>query len=550
MSRNTLYITLLALLCSTLLSVSCQRMNGGAVPDDDPSRTTCLRFSMGGIELPNTSLREQGNNPSIQSDSKDYEDYVGELAVLIYKVGATADQSLLVKSHFTTEQYFLMELQPEEGARYHFCFVANYPESWRNTLEGLKNYADLKTTLQHLESFQSRDTGTPLYNGAVMNGTEKSLFPMARIYENQTIPAGGSVSVPKPFTPTTNTSKPLEPVSNWTDSPETGTKQQTVNLVRSSAKVSLNLTGDGVSKIKSIKICNVATQHSFMENSESASVALTEKPFNGSGSITGNSFQAKMYIPERLLGKASTTLGWNSDSDMPIGTPSYIQIEMVSGVVHKIPIISNQNTQNMTPGSEYTYLDVAYGKRPDNQADYSIVRNHHYQYDINVPADGKYLVINFKVMPWRLIESELQFTQPEYTCSLEVVDATTNATKRTLDDISQEVLLSHNEIVKVTFEITKPVGAIWSASITNGLNYLFTGNTYDQVVEPDIIGGNPPKTYTFQIKPRQEFTSEPYYTQFYITVDGKELNLDPHRAKNSYMAGGGSQRWRIKQVMY
>ena len=103
MSRNTSYITLLALLCSTLLSVSCQRMNGGAVPDDDPSRTTCLRFSMAGIELPNTSLREQGDNPSIQSDPKDYEDYVGELAVLIYKVGASDAQSLLVKSHFTTE---------------------------------------------------------------------------------------------------------------------------------------------------------------------------------------------------------------------------------------------------------------------------------------------------------------------------------------------------------------------------------------------------------------------------------------------------------------
>ena len=549
MSRNTLYITLLALLCSTLLSVSCQRMNGGAVPDDDPSRTTCLRFSMGGIELPNTSLREQGDNPSIQSDSKDYEDYVGELAVLIYKVGATDAQSLLVKSHFTTEQYFLMELQPEEGARYHFCFVANYPESWKNTLEGLKTYADLKKTLQHLESFQSRNTGTPLYNGAVMNGTEKSLFPMARIYENQIIPAGGSVSVPKPFTPTTNTSKPLEPVSNWPDSPETGTTQQTVNLVRSSAKVSLNLTGDGVSKIKSIKICNVATQHSFMENSESASVALTDKPFNGSGSITGNSFQAKMYIPERLLGEGSATLGWEPNSDMPIGTPSYIQIEMVSGVVHKIPIISNQNTQNMTPGAEYTYLDVAYGKRPDNHANYSIVRNHHYRYDINVPADGKYLVINFKVMPWQLIQSELQFTLPKYTCTLKVLDATTNATKRTLDDISQEVLLSHNEIVEVTFQITKPVGAIWSASITNGLNYLFTGKTYDQV-EPDIVGGVSPQTYTFQIKPRQEFTSEPYYTQFYIVVDGKELDLDPKRSRDSYMDGGGSQRWRIKQVMY
>lgn len=549
MSRNTLYITLLALLSSTLLSVSCQRMNGGAVPDDDPSQITCLRFSMAGIELPNASLREQGDYPSIQSDPKDYEDYVGELAVLIYKVGASDAQSKLVKSHFTTEQSFLMELQPEEGARYHFCFVANYPESWKNTLEGLKNYADLKTTLQHLESFQSRDTGTPLYNGAVMNGTEKSLFPMARIYENQIIPTGGSVSVPKPFTPTTVVAEPLKPVSNWPDGHETSTTQQTVNLVRSSAKVSINLTGDGVSKIKSIKICNVATQHSFMENSKSTTVALAEKPFNGSGSITGNSFQSKIYIPERLLGEGSATLGWDSSNDIPIGTPSYIQIEMVSGVVHKIPIITNQITQNMTPGSEYSYLDVAYGNVPSNHANYSIVRNHHYQYDLNVPPDGKYLIINFKVMPWRQVESELEFTLPKYKCALKIVDATTNATKRPLDDISQEVLLSRNEIVEVTFQITKPVGAIWSASITNGLNYLFTGKTYDQV-EPDIIGGNPTKTYTFQIKPRQEFTTEPYYTQFYITVDGKELDLDPKRLRDSYMNGGGSQRWRIKQVMY
>lgn len=546
MSRNTLYITLLALLSSTLLSVSCQRMNGGAVPDDDPSRITCLRFSMAGIELPNASLREQGDYPSIQSDPEDYEDYVGELAVLIYKVGATDDQSMLVKSHFTTEQSFLMELQPEEGARYHFCFVANYPESWKNTLEGLITYADLKKTLQHLESFQSRDSGTSLYNGAVMTGTEKSLFPMARIYENQTIPTGGSVSTPKPFTPTTISSKPLEPVSNWPDSPETGTTQQTVNLVRSSAKVSLNLTGDGVSKIKSIKICNVATKHSFMETSKSATVALIDKQFKGSDAITGNSFQSKMYIPERLLGEASTTLGWNSSSDMPIGTPCYIEITMQSGFVHKIPIITNQNTQNMTPGSEYTYLDVATGSVLSNQADYSIVRNHHYRYDINVPADGKYLVIDFKVMPWQLIESELQFTQPEYTCTLKLVDTLTNK-ETPVTDISQEVLLTSNKVVEVSFKITKPVGAIWSASITNGLNYLFTGETYDRV-KPGIIGANPSKTYTFQIKPRQEFTTEPYYTQFYIVVDGKELNLEP--GKNSYMDGGGSHRWRIKQVMY
>ena len=544
MSRNTLYITLLALICSMLLSVSCQRMNGGAVPDDDPSRITCLRFSMAGIELPNASLREQGDYPSIQSDPEDYEDYVGELAVLIYKVGDADNQSMLVKSHFTTEQSFLMELQPEEGAKYHFCFVANYPESWKNTLEGLQTYAALKTTLQHLESFKSRDTGTPLYNGAVMNGTEKSLFPMARIYENQTIPMGGSVTVPKPFTPTTVATDPLTPVSNWPDGHETGTTQQTVNLVRSSAKVSLNLTGDGVSKIKSIKICNVATQHSFMENKASgaATAELTDKPFNGSGSITGNSFKTKIYVPERLLGKASATLGWDKVNNTPIGKPCYIEITMQSGVVHKIPVIANT-----TPGSEYTYLDVATGNDPSNQADYTIIRNHHYQYDIRVPADGKYLVIDFKVKPWTLIESEMEFTHPKYTCTLKLVDTLTNE-ETPVTDISQEVLLPSNKVVEVTFNITKPVGAIWSASITNGLNFLFTGTTYDQV-EPEIVSGSS-KIYTFRIKPRQEFTTEPFYTQFYITVDGKELNLDPTRAIDSYMNEGGSERWRIKQVMY
>ena len=141
----------------------------------------------------------------------------------------------------------------------------------------------------------------------------------------------------------------------------------------------------------------------------------------------------------------------------------------------------------------------------------------------------------------------MEFTHPKYTCTLKLVDTLTNE-ETPVTDISQEVLLPSNKVVEVTFKITKPVGAIWSASITNGLNFLFTGTTYDQV-EPEIVSGSP-KIYTFRIKPRQEFTTEPFYTQFYITVDGKELNLDPTRAIDSYMNEGGSERWRIKQVMY
>ncbi|WP_244973133.1 fimbrial protein [Porphyromonas levii] len=498
---------------------------------------TYLQFSMSGVLASSSQTRVQKDDPSIDTDTDDYEDFVDKVAVLVYD----ATEGGLVKSLFTTYKSFTMELKQ---SKYHFCFVANYPSTWN--LEQLNTYDDFKSALKTMQTFNPA-----LYDGATSNSTGNKFFPMSRIYENQDIPNGGTITSPIPFQPKTAGNGSIAPISSGT-SKETGRDQSTVNLVRTSAKISLDLKGEGLKNVKKIELYNIAKQHSYMEVSTGEPAMLPDpaaRLFKGSDKIiiatTATEFSTKMYIPERLLGKGSATLGWNKDSDTPVGTPTYIQIEMTSGKLYKIPVIINDPSQW---GTDKYYIDVARNQEKDFPADYSIVRNHDYHFSITIPEDGKELDIALKVMPWDLIESELQFTQPEYECSLKVVNTKTNAT-RDLDDIFQEVLLSPNEIVEVTFEITKPVGAIWSASITNGLNYLFTGKTYDRV-KPDIIGANPSNTYTFQIKPRQEFTTEPYYTQFYIVVDGKELNLYPKRSRNSYMDGGGSQRWRIKQVMY
>lgn len=543
MLRNKLNIFAVVLSLVATLFTGCKKQGEDELSPSNHGKTY-LQFSMAGIQMPNASTRAQGNAPSINTDANDFEDYVGELAVLVYE----ATDGKLVKSHFTTYKSFTMEMEPVDGTNYHFCFVANYPQSWKHTLQGIKFYKNMAPTLRALQTFNSRDTGVELYNGA----SADAFFPMSRIYESQTVTKGGTFANPIPFTPVTTDTGLLGPVSTWPESTETAGTQQTVNLVRSSAKIGLTLKGEGLKDVTSVELVNVPTQHSFMELAAlpSPETLETTKTFKGTIPTTESSFYTQMYIPERLLGvKAKTEMGWDASTSQMKGNPTYIEIAMKSGRIYTIPVITNKESDWKDKNPTADYLDMAMNNIDGVNANYSIVRNNNYQYSVYVPADGKELEVLYQVMPWDLVESELQFTQPEYECSLKVVDATTYDTKRTLDDISQEILLSPNEIVEVTFEITKPVGAIWSASITNGLNYLFTGKTYDRV-EPDIIGANPSKTYTFQIKPRQEFTTEPYYTQFYIVVDGKELDLNPKRRRDSYMDGGGSQRWRIKQVMY
>ena len=476
----------------------------------------------------------QGN--SINTDQQLFEDKVGNVTMLVFPVGrmeCTANVRVNALGQGTVSKIPPTKVLKGMNDLY---FIANVPDDGAE-LEGVLTRAQIEDYLYKVRSFTADPKGKGL--------------PMARVYRNQMI-GEGTEQDPFIFKPnTTGNNTPFVPVSNFDlNSLKVTDSKDVVGLVRSCAKISVTFTGEGVNDIESVQCYNVAQNFSFAQLPEGSTYQQISEPQNitiDNSTISADAKEGHIYVPERLFAP-SVMPEWSDANKNKI---TYVKLQMKSGRELLIPIAHNASEALEETGNN-NYLQFVTGKKPGKgglKPDFDIVRNMHYALRVNLSSDAKQVDVILQVMPWRLIESELQFTQPKYTCTLKVVDATTNATKRTLDDISQEVFLSPNEIVEVTFEITKPVGAIWSASITNGLNFLFTGDTYDQVVEPDIVGQIPPQTYTFQIKPRQEFTSEPYYTQFYITVDGKELNLDPKRIRDSYMDGGGSQRWRIKQVM-
>lgn len=519
---------------------------------------TYLQFSMTGIHPQVVTTRAQGDQPSIHTDTEDYEDYVGEIAVLIYE----ASSGSLLKSYFTTYQSFVMELEPDVSKRYHFCFVANYPKSWRNTLESLHTYDALRTTLREFKDFGTKQStgGTaaviPLYDGA----SEDNLFPMSRIYENQSIPRGGSETSPIPFNPTVTASGSLTPISSWTTDKETGTTQQFVNLVRTSAKVSLNVSGEGLSDITKIELCNIASKHSFMESTPPNDVDMshienTPRLFRKSDNISdnllsgGRVFRTEMYLPERLIGKGDRlTKGWDPINNTPFGRPIYIRVEMKSGQAYLIPVITASPSDWAIHGYDYSYLDLARNKIQGKDADYSIVRNRHYDFDISVPADGKEIVVGYKVMPWTLVESEMSYKRPKYTFRLKVVNKKTSETRDYAN--MSEVILPPDCYVEIKFQIQEPRGAIWVASITNGHDFKLEGDFKGVIAGADIIGSNPVKDYTMKIHYRAEFENEARYTQFFIIVDGREIDLSVNPGEDGrYLNEGSAKRWNIKQVM-
>lgn len=538
---------LLLLLLLSLIAPACSSRSIPSSDDTSGEKSrTFVHFSIAGLRTPH-STRVQGDTPSVGSDVTDHEDYIQNLAVLIYD----ASTGSLFHSHFTTLQGFVLQLSPEQGKKYHFLFLANFPPAWKDNLLSLSSYQEVTTRLKALQAFTSLDTSThTLFHGATATSEYTHLFPMARIYEDQVIPTGGSITAPKLFKPERNPTSVLAPVSSWKDSWEETNTPHTVNLIRTSAKVSLNISGAGVKSITKVELHNAPLKHSYMEQRTSLpEPSPSPHLFMGSNSIdpSATNFAAKMYLPESLLGKASPTLRWDTQSDTPIGAISYISISMKSGKIYKIPVI----TANIPAGTHY--LDVARNTISSTPADYSIVRNHHYHYEISVPEDGKLLHLHYRVSPWTLFQSEMSYERPMYDFRICVGErcGDTPPEGSEFQDINQEIELPAQEPATFYFKINKPKGALWQATITNGRDFELSGKTQGIVDETE-------GWYRFTLTPRYPFTTHPRFTQLYITVEGREIYLGYVEKSeststspvidNRYIGDGKPAQWKFKQV--
>ncbi len=478
---------------------------------------------------------------SINEDIEDREDYVKTAAFLIFPSGRTER----VGYSFATSDMHVMPSTKVLAGKNDIYIFANVPET---EVKGL-------VTRSSVEDYMLRKTSFDQWTG--VGASAEYGFRMSRVYYNQNIPAGYTETNPyewKPQIDPAYLNSPLAPVSQYGQDVEGGVLvQRTVGLVRACAKITLSLTGEGVPEISEVTYHSAVGETSLRQLPEGS--FATEIPQRTITLKAGSSAQEKratLYVPERLYKGASPQPRWNKTSDIGEYGVTYITIKMKSGKLYRFPIVRNE-TKDIVG---VPFLQFAKGEVPTIVPDYAVVRNFHYNFNVSVPVEDKELNVSLRVLPWTLIESERSFKRPEYSFKIYVVDKGTSFD--TVDsmspidakDISKDVLLPPGKEVIIKFSVKQPRGAIWVSSITNGLFFKLEGEGTGVVVDSDIVGSAPEREYKMRIKPLAEFETEPRYTQFFIAIGGKEIDLSATGKEDCrYIGEGANDRWKIKQVM-
>ncbi|MDD7438085.1 MAG: hypothetical protein PUK66_04500 [Bacteroidales bacterium] len=488
---KVLYMRLLVglALLSLLGLASCTKQ------DDVPESGTDVYMSFQMSQVASGSgVRAQGSSPSINTDVNDREDFVSRFGVFIFETGASGTK---VAEKFSEYAFFVMKFKK---GTYDFYFIANYPTSDETSLSQMSK-SQLETYLQTLKPYALHHI--PLSTGP--------FFPMARVYRSQTIIGNGSPMDPIPFKPVVGTTNQLVPISSLgNDWQSTSNIQDQVRLVRANAKIDLTINGEGAVDVAKVEYYNAAANYTFAElNPRPASQALLTSPlvFNYTAPTpTMGVIQTKLYVPERLF-NTTETKGWDTTTDQAQGGVNYIQITMKSGRTYRVPVVSN--------GPATGYQTFA---KDATRADYNVIRNHHYKYEIAIAKDSKELVVKAVVLPWTLVESEISFGKI-------VFNQTFNYSVGTeLSADGKTILLHQQTPIRFTFKLTEPKGAIWRATLTNGLDFS---------LQPDPASPNggvsgvadPNTEYSMVITPLKPYDGTPRLTEFYITVNGEEVSL-------------------------
>lgn len=491
------------------LFASCRREQGKESVPEEPAVFMTFQIGEGGMRV----QHDLPGDPSVNQDNVDFEDHVERLAALVFDAAGNR-----IAEYFGHETQFRLKLKP---GKLNFFFLANYSSDLEAELKSKTKQSELQAFMQTLRPYTIYKSGADVR------------FPMARIYLNQDIPKGGTMMDPIPFIPKLSPTEQLSPVSLFgSDHP---TKNKTINLVRACAKVSMTLKGEGLNDVKTVKYHNAATQFSFMQLSDNHS-APADKILDVDLSASGTAAKSgKVYTPE-LLFNSGNKPSWDVTNDQPKNGANYIEITTKSGRTYKIPVINNGD-------GKPDYMKFAKSK----DADHRIIRNQHYKYDITLAADTKEIIVEVKVMPWTLVQSQMDYTPPVFDeISIKYKDGGGEMnSKKTIVSLFGQT----TAILRIKFK--EPKGGLWNASITNGLDFeLIAPSQGDSEVKAGekgatsgIVDAN--TVYVAYLRPRKPFTGMPRFTEILITVNGKEIQVCPGFANQD---PGPGKRMQFKQI--
>lgn len=174
---------------------------------------------------------------------------------------------------------------------------------------------------------------------------------------------------------------------------------------------------------------------------------------------------------------------------------------------------------------------------------YSLLQNNVYQITAILDVDSK-IILNLNVLPWNK-------TNIEYERPITAADFSFGAWGTSWGGINGKTMNTNVggiEDAVFTFELKAPIGAAWTATLTNGLDFAFTsttaGTTTTAVSKGFMNVGSPALV---AIRALKRWTGDSRETEFYITVEGNEIPINPLVGSQRQYEGTDT-RIKIKQV--
>ena len=478
MQLKTKYILLVTLMLSFF---GCEKL----IYDTEPESADSKVFLSVNIKA---AQAKSGLRSSINTDVTAYEDNVYSLAMLIFN---SSDGSRVGSVHINNSlgsgaSTWAFTVELIAGRQYDFYFVANMPGMETSFSEtNITDRDDMDAYLAEAD----RVLNYLLYNGA----TDIDGFPMARVYKNQLVSSGGTVYQPAPFKPKQLDTEEYSVVANASG---TGAVERDyVELIRVVAKLEVELA-EGTTGIGEIYFRNANQNFRLIEfNTEPASFFAPSEPsdqfdYTKLKSIDDNKYV--YYMPEVI--NIDGTL-WSEDASADNKPINYFTIVTTYGEVYDVPIISNEATITTD------YLAKAKGTFLDFVPEYSIYRNHHYQYLIRINQD---IEIIYQVQDWNVVNKSLFMG---YGYNVEIDEEGNVTITNTIDDCMPH----HVRLV-----------ALGSATFESGDGVSSDGKTvdYGYISEADY-NANPDKSktgYSEDFKINKDEVSGAYMEVYYNDV--------------------------------
>lgn len=174
---------------------------------------------------------------------------------------------------------------------------------------------------------------------------------------------------------------------------------------------------------------------------------------------------------------------------------------------------------------------------------YSLLQNNVYQITAILDVDSK-ITLNMTVLPWN--QKNMEYERP-----ITSNDFSFGAWGTSWGGINGKTMNTNAgglEDAVFQFELKAPIGAAWTATLTNGLDFAFTSSTAGTTTTAVSKGftniGNPS---LIAVRATKRWTGDSRDTEFYITVEGNEVPINPIIGSQRLYEGTDT-RIKIKQV--